>query len=110
MAKFTYLLPFRTFSACDLVGLLGNEAEVLDIPALGIDLKKFLMNGDTAWMISQCFLENFFSLQIATICQVDISLGNRIDIVTRIQLAGRVNHGRRIAGVIRLRSVHAGKC
>ncbi len=52
------------------------------------------MDGHPRRRGAQGFLEDFFGLQVASISQVDVGLGHRVHIAGRIELAGRIHHGR----------------
>ena len=52
------------------------------------------MNRQTAGIDANRLLENFFGLHIATIGQINIGFRHGINVIRRVELTGRIGHGR----------------
>ena len=76
-----------------MVGLGSDGLQRAGIAALGIDGGQVLMDGDAARLRTQGFLEDFLGLHVAAIGQVNVGFGDRVDVASGVQLAGRVSHG-----------------
>ena len=94
------MLPLGARIAGQFEGRLGDAFKTLQVASLCIDLKQLEVDGNTAWVRAQCFLEDFLGLQVATVGQVDVGLGHGVNIISRIKLAGGVNHGRTAGAVV----------
>ena len=91
-AQFAHTLPFRSAAVSHRVGIIGQALKALDIAPLGIDFEQLLMNGNAPRIGFQRLFQYFLSLQVAAIGQIHIGFSDGINIVRRVQLAGRVDH------------------
>ena len=85
--------PFDALASRQVEGVCGDGFKRFVIAALGINFKQLGMDGHALRVHANCLFENLFCLQVAPIGQIHISLGHRVYIPGRIQLAGRINHG-----------------
>ena len=81
------LAPLIAFTLGQRVQLAGEQFEGAQILVLGVDFQQFQAHRVALGMGAQCFLENFLSLRIAAVSDVDVSFGHRIDFIG-IQMAG----------------------
>ncbi len=58
------------------------------------------MQGRAGRVAAQGFLEDFLGLQVAAVGQVDIGLGQRVDIAARVELARRIGRGQGGGGIL----------
>ena len=90
--KLANAFPFQSIAIGHFEGLRGNILKALGVTPLGENLKQLLMNCDTPGVATQGLLQDFLSLQITSIGQVDIGFGDWVDVVYSIKLAGCVRH------------------
>ena len=67
----------------------------LDVTPLGKKFEQFLVNGNALRGCPQRILQDFLGLQVASVGQVDIGFGHRVDVVNAnaLKLAGCGDHG-----------------
>ena len=102
-AELLRLGPFLAFAARQREQLGREQLEALDVAPLGIDLEQLGADGEALGVAAHRLLEDLLGLQVAAVGEIDVGLGDRIDVADRVELRQRIGHrrrsARRIAGV-----------
>jgi hypothetical protein len=75
--------------------LSGKQLESLGVATLGVHLKQLGADRHALRAAAHGFLEDLFCLQVASVSEVNVGLGHRIDVADGIKLTQRVAHRRR---------------
>ena len=74
----------------------GEQLEALGVAALGVDLEQLGVDREALRSGAHRLLEDFLGLQVAAVGEVDVGLGDRVDVADRVELARRIAHRRRV--------------
>ena len=96
-AELLRLGPILALAAREREELRCEQLEALDVAALGVDLEQLGADREALGIAAHRLLEDLLGLQVATIREVDVGLGDRVDVADRVELRQRVGHRRRAA-------------
>ena len=99
-AELLRLGPLLALAARQREELRREQLEALDVAPLGVDLEQLGADREALGVAAHRLLEDFLGLQVAAVGEVDVGLGDRIDVADRVELRQRVGHRRRAAGGI----------
>ena len=99
-AELLRLGPVLALAARQREELRREQLEALDVAPLGVDLEQLGADREALRVAAHRLLEDLLGLQVAAVGEVDVGLGDRIDVADRVELRQRVGHRRRAAGRI----------
>ena len=97
-AELLRLGPVLALAARQREELGREQLEALDVAPLGIDLEQLGADREALGVAAHRLLEDLLGLQVAAVGEVDVGLGDRVDVADRVELRERVGHRRRAAG------------
>ena len=106
-AELAHTFPFRALALGQAVQVGAQRLERCHVLALGINFHQFGVDRKTRGVAAQRFFEDFLGLQVTAIGQVHVGFGDRIDITTCIELAGRIGQRRSTRGGVGAGGIHA---
>ena len=94
-AELLRLGPVLALAAGQREQLRGEQLEALGVAPLGVDLEQLGADREAIRVAAHRLLEDLLGLQVAAVGEVDVGLGDRIDVADRVELAQRIAHRRR---------------